>query len=190
MGDPKKPRKKYQGPSHPWQKQRIIDEKELVIAYGLKNKQELWKMGTLVKQIAAKAKRVIARTGEQASKEEKQLIEKLVRLGLLQSTAKIDDVLGLTLKNILERRLQTLVFKKNMARSIKQARQFITHRHVKVSGKKITSPSYLVPIDQEQGIIFSETSTLQSEEHPERTLISKAPVEKTEVKVNNHETRT
>ncbi len=179
MGDPKKPRKKYQGPSHPWQKQRIIEENELMATYGLKNKKELWKMGTLVKQIAAKAKRVIAATGEQADKEQKQLIEKLVRLGLIENSAKIDDVLGLTLKNILERRLQTLVFKKNMSRSVKQARQFITHRHIKVNGRKVTSPSYLVPLDQENTIIFSENSLLADQEHPERVSAPTKIAEKT-----------
>ena len=40
MGSPKKPRKKYSTPSHPWQKIRIEEEKELLKEYGLKNKKE------------------------------------------------------------------------------------------------------------------------------------------------------
>jgi small subunit ribosomal protein S4 len=34
MGDPRKRKKKYETPTHPWQKDRIDDEKELRRKYG------------------------------------------------------------------------------------------------------------------------------------------------------------
>ena len=40
MGDPRKLRKKYYPPSHPWQKIRIDEEKILMKDYGFKNKKE------------------------------------------------------------------------------------------------------------------------------------------------------
>ena len=168
MGDPKKTRKKYVTPAHPWQKQRIVDENVLMKEFGLKNKKELWKMGTFVKVVAKQAKKAIASKDEQSRKEEKQLLSKLARLGLVASNAKIDDALGLTIRNVLERRLQTLVFKKNLARSVNQARQFITHRHIKIKGKKVTSPSFLVDLSDESTIGFAQNSQLFDEQHPER----------------------
>jgi len=94
--------------------------------------------------------------------------------------------LTITLKDVLERRLQTLVYKKKLARSIKQARQFITHRHVTVSDKVITSPSYIVTKDDENKIGFSSLSALNSIDHPERALQDK----KTKTKQpNNLKTR-
>ncbi|MDP7610203.1 MAG: 30S ribosomal protein S4, partial [Candidatus Woesearchaeota archaeon] len=44
MGDPKKQRKKYSKPSHPWQTERIEVEKVLMKEYGLKNKKEIWRV--------------------------------------------------------------------------------------------------------------------------------------------------
>ena len=76
--------------------------------------------------------------------------------------------------DLLERRLQTQVYKKNYARTMKQARQFITHGHVIISGRKISSPSYLVPIAEETQISFMPNSTLASGEHPERQIVSEA----------------
>ena len=40
MGDPRRLRKKYEKPFKRWDKQRIIEERKLMEAYGLKNKKE------------------------------------------------------------------------------------------------------------------------------------------------------
>ena len=95
-------------------------------------------------------------------------MQKIRSLGLIGENATIDDVLGLEVRSILDRRLQTIVYKKGLARSIKQARQFITHGHIMVNGKVITSPGYLVKIDEEQFIEFKPTSPLARIDHPER----------------------
>ncbi|MCK5025107.1 MAG: hypothetical protein KAS15_00850, partial [Nanoarchaeota archaeon] len=76
-------------------------------------------------------------------------------------------------KDILERRLQTILHRSGRARSMKQARQFITHRHIIISKKKITMPSYMVTLDQEKQIFFVENSNLAKEDHPERVIIVK-----------------
>jgi len=43
MGDPRKLRKKYNTPMHPWQGQRIKEENEILKQYGLKNKRKYGK---------------------------------------------------------------------------------------------------------------------------------------------------
>jgi small subunit ribosomal protein S4 len=167
MGDPKNPKKKYVTPSHPWQSGRLEAEKLLVKEYGIKNKKEIWKMDTIRKRFAAQAKRLIADKSKQGEMEKEQLIDKLSRLGLIKKGAEIDDILSIQLKDVLERRLQTLVFKKQLARSIGQARQFIVHHHIIVNGTKVSSPSYLVPVDEEDVLAYSIDSSFMDPEHPE-----------------------
>jgi len=41
MGDPKQTRKKYATPSHPWNRERIEEERVIKRDYGLKNKKEI-----------------------------------------------------------------------------------------------------------------------------------------------------
>ena len=175
MGDPKKPKKQYATPSHPFRKARIDAEKIYKKNYGLKNKTEIWKADSRVRGYWRQAKHIIATRTEQAEKERQQLLTKLVRLGLLQSTQEVGAVLNITLEQLLNRRLQTVVVRKQLARSMRQARQFITHGHIIVGGKTITTPSYLVKKDEEPTITFVSNSTLASEEHPERALNKKAP---------------
>lgn len=60
------------------------------------------------------------------------LMRRMNRYGLLdESQNKLDYVLALTVENFLERRLQTLVFKTGMAKSIHHARVLIKQRHIR-----------------------------------------------------------
>ncbi len=170
MGDPKKQRKKFNKPTHPWQRTRLEEEKVLKSEYALKNKKELWKMNSLLSKFKAQTKVLIRKSGEQGEKEVKQFLDKLTKLNLIPANTPIEDVLNLTLKDILERRLQTIVFRKGLAKTMKQARQFITHGHVIVNNKKITIPSYIVPLNEEGTLEFAERSPLSDVEHPERKL--------------------
>ena len=174
MGSPKKQRKKFSKPSHPWQKERILAEHELVKEYGLNRKYEIWKMNSILKNLTRQAKSLIATKKPQAQKEAKQLLTKLHSLGLINKEAQIEDVLSLSLKNIMERRLQTLVYRKNLASSARQARQFIVHEHIALNGKTVTAPSYLVLLEEEGGIEFSKGSVLSNAGHPQRSAISEA----------------
>ena len=171
MGDPKKNRKTYSTPSHPWQKARIDEEVQLSKEYGLKTKKEIWKMNSLLRHYARNAKKFATTTTKQQEIEKNQLLKKVQSIGLIKANSELGDILSLSIKDVLERRLQTLLHRKALARSMNQARQFITHGHVKVNGKKITSPSYLVTVDEENSIEFSASSALNNAEHPERATV-------------------
>jgi len=173
MGDSRRFKKSYARPFKPWDDVRIAEEKKLRKDYGLHNKKEAYKAEAMLRQFKAQAKKLIAARGAQADKEKQQLLTRLLSLGLTTESADLDTVLGLTINNILDRRLQTLVYNKKMARTIAQARQFIVHEHVMVNGKKMTVPSYLVKKDEEGTITFGAESALASEDHPER---AKKPV--------------
>ena len=152
MGDPKRQRKKFSKPSHPWQKERISSEKEILSKYGLRRKYEIWKMDSMLKKFLHRAKTVIGERTSQSDIEKRQLLNRLYLLGLLKKDSKIEDVLNLTLKDILERRLQTLLVRRQLASTMLQAREFITHENIAVGSRKITIPSYLVSIDEEPQI--------------------------------------
>lgn len=167
MGHPKKLRKKYHKPSHPWQKARIEEEIVLTREYGFKNKAEIWKASSLLSGFKRQAKRLAAIQSDQAKKESTQLFDRLKRLGLISENS-FDAVLEISLRNVIDRRLQSIVLKKGLARSAKQARQFIVHNHIALGDKVIGSPSYLVRIEEEPIVQFIAKSALADEEHPER----------------------
>jgi len=153
MGDPKKPRKKWEPPGHPWVKERLMEEMRLVGIYGLRNKRELWIAKTMLRRIRARARALLSKPPELRAAEEKALITRLYKLGLLPSeNATLDDVLSLTVDHILERRLQTIVYKKGLAKSIHEARQLIAHGHIAINGRRVTAPGYLVKRDEEDAI--------------------------------------
>lgn len=174
MGDPRKQRKKFSKPGHPWQKERIDAEKELLRQYGLRRKYEIWKMDSMLKKFLHRAKAIIGEKTSQSDLEKKQLLSRLYLLGLLKMDSKIEDVLTLTLKDFLERRLQTLVCRKQMTKTMKQAREIITHEHIAVGAKKITTPSYLVSVQEEPQIRLARPLNLGSADNPKEQKVEKA----------------
>lgn len=191
MGDPKKLRKKYETPRHPWQSSRIEAEKPLMKNYGLKNKKEIWRAQSLLRKFTKQAKNLATIKTKNQEREKQQLLNKLIKLGLLKKEAAREDILELNVKNILDRRLQTLMIKKGLAKTSKQARQLIVHGHIMINGQKITVPGYLVSSDEENKIGFLQNSSFANPEHPERLLINQN--EKKEIKeikeFKNNETR-
>merc|ERR1712134_120298 len=87
------------------------------------------------------------------------LLRRMVRLGLLlENEKKLDYVLGLTTAKLMERRLQTKVFKLGLAKSIHHARCLIRQRHIRVGKQICDIPSFLVRLDSEKHIDFALTS--------------------------------
>ena len=97
---------------------------------------------------------------ERATEVQQTLIKKLIRLGVLGPDAGFEDILLLTVEDLLRRRLQTLVFEKGFAKSVYQARQFVVHGHIQVGGKKINAPSYIVKKEEEDMIGYHPSSPL------------------------------
>jgi small subunit ribosomal protein S4 len=120
--------------------------------YGLKRKQEIWRMDSLLKKFLNRAKTIIRQKTSQAGIEKKQLLTRLHSMGLLKKDSSIEEVLNLTLKDVMERRLQTLLCRKNIAKSMLEARQLITHQNILIGGKKVTSPAYMVLTQEEPSI--------------------------------------
>jgi small subunit ribosomal protein S4 len=135
MGDIKKKKNKFRRPRKLFDRARIDEENRMVLEYGLKNKKEIWKIEAEVSKIRKQAKSLISHSDE----ERKPFFEKWKKMGLKVSCTA--DALALTKKDLLDRRLQTLVFKKNLARTPKEARQLIVHKKIKVGGQIVNIPS-------------------------------------------------
>ncbi len=149
----RKLRKKLKKPRKPWDKERIDKEKQLLNNYGLRRKREIWKAESILRNFRRRTRNLAAKKDEEG---EKILLKKLYDIGLLEKNANLTQVLGLTIENLLERRLQTVVFKKKLSNTIKHARQLITHGHITIDNRKFAYPSYVVPRKLEDKVSYCE----------------------------------
>ncbi|MDD1719384.1 MAG: 30S ribosomal protein S4 [Methanoregulaceae archaeon] len=178
MGYPGKNHKQFQTPKRPFEKTRIEEEKRLMIEYGLRNKQEIWKAQSYLRRYRKAARNLLGLMSAGADtalfeNKQRELIDHMQSVGLLGPDADIDNVLSLKVTQQLERRLQTLVYRQGLARSPKQARQFITHGHVAIAGRRVSIPGYRVTRSEETQISYYGTSPIAVADHSERARIAK-----------------
>ncbi len=69
-----------------------------------------------------------------------------------QMAARAKGVTGTLLLQLLERRLDNVVFRMGIATSRNQARQFVRHGHIQVNGRRVNIPSFLVSKDDEVAV--------------------------------------
>ncbi len=139
-------KKKYETPMRPWDRQRIEEERATLAQYGLKNKRELWRAQGELRKFRRLARLLAARSNKA---QEQLIVDKLVKLGILEQGSGLDDILALTPQKFLDRRLQTVIQRKGIANTVKHARQMIVHGHVRVGERKVVYPSYLVSRGEE-----------------------------------------
>ena len=159
----------YETPNHPYQGERIAEESGLIGQYGLKNKEELWRAQSELRAYRREARKLLGQTeSASAAKETEEFISRLKRIGVLDETDSIDDILSLDVTDVLERRLQTVVYRKGYANTPEQARQFIVHGHIELDDARVTRPSTKVDVAVESSVGFDENSSLSDDLHPER----------------------
>lgn len=181
MGDPKRLRKKYETPSKVWSSERIAREHALREKYGLRKLKEVWISESELRRIRKNVRSVLA--GLKTEKTGKEIIERLARCNIIKSDAKLDDLLILGVESLLERRLQTIVYRKNLAKTLRQSRQLITHGLITINGKRITSPSYVVRAGEEDEIRYYKPINLESKPQPADAAPAAPVVDEKEVKV-------
>lgn len=142
-------RKLFVRPKKAFEKQRILEENQLLKTYGLKNKHELWKTLAKINYLRRRAMTLSSNPEEQ-----EVLFNKLKNLGLKINTT--SDVLDLKPEDLLKRRLPTIVSKKKLASTVKQARQMVTHKKIQINEAVVNSPSYLVSVSEENAIKLKE----------------------------------
>ncbi|MCH8022433.1 MAG: 30S ribosomal protein S4 [Thaumarchaeota archaeon] len=152
MGDPKKPSKQYVAPRNPWRADMLVQDLHYLGTFGLRNKRELWRTQTELSRIRKQARQLLAKPQEIRIEDEKKFLQFLERRGLIADQSSLDDVLILKVEDLLERRLQTMVWRKGLARTPYHARQLVNHSHILVKGRAVTIPSLIVRKEEESTI--------------------------------------
>lgn len=151
----KRQSKGYETPVQGWQEDRIATETDLKQDYGLANKREVWKAQSAVRDFRRQARKLNAEENEEM---EDELVGKLVDLGILEEGAELNDVLDVHVEDVLDRRLQTAVYRRGLAETMKEARQLVSHGHIQVGDRTVTIPGYLVTEDEETEITVADGS--------------------------------
>jgi len=148
----------FKRPRRPFEKERLDIELKLVGEYGLRNKRELLRVQYALSKIRKAARTLLTMDEKDVRRifEGDAIMRRMFRYGLLdESQDKLDYVLALTASDFLERRLQTLVFKLGLAKSIHHARVLIRQRHIRVGKQIVNVPSFLVRVESQKHIDFA-----------------------------------
>lgn len=171
MGQPKFSRPKTQTPTHPWKAERIEEEHALKDQYGLKRvggMKEIWRERSALRRHRQLAMKLIGRvdTSEGHFKREKEdFLGSMQRKGLISDDADLDDVLQISVENMLDRRLQSQVYYKGFAPSMRAARNMIVHGHIVLGNQKMNVPGYHVLRNQEADIAYHPSSNFNDPNH-------------------------
>jgi small subunit ribosomal protein S4 len=84
----------------------------------------------------------------------------------------------LQVEDLLKRRLPSIIFKRNLAATPQQARQFVTHKKVRIAGNVVNIPSYLVATAEEAAIQVDKIKTQEMAE-AEKAEAKEAAAEET-----------
>jgi small subunit ribosomal protein S9e len=121
-------------PRRPFEKERLDNEMQLVGEFGLKNKREVWRVQLLLAKMRKNARELLTLDEKNPKRifEGAALLRRCTRLGLLdEDKRELDYVLAIKVADLLARRLQTLVFKQSLAKSLHHARVLIRQRHIR-----------------------------------------------------------
>merc|ERR1712054_184248 len=134
---------------------------QMIGTYGLKTKREIWRVGLILSKVLAVARYLL--TLEERDPERifqgQALMRRMIRYGILdEDKQRLDYVLALKVEDFLERRLQTLVFKRGLAKSIHHARVLIKQKHIRVGHQIVDIPSFMVRVESQPHIEFSVSS--------------------------------
>jgi len=110
------------------------------------------KLGTPPGQHGVRSRRRISEYGIQLREKQKAkrlygILEKQFKK-YFEQAAKTKGSTGLTLLEILETRLDNVVYRLSFSKSRAEARQFVSHGHVTVNDKKVNIPSFKVSVGQ------------------------------------------
>ncbi|MEK6850132.1 MAG: 30S ribosomal protein S4 [Nanoarchaeota archaeon] len=155
-------KKLYARPKRLYEKVRILEENKLMANYALKNKKEIWKADAKINYYRSRAKELAKKSLE----EQKVLFDRLTALGIKVNS--IADILALKIENLLERRLPTIIVKKGIAKTAKQARQMVSHKNILINGNVVNTPGYIVPVSEENLITLRKFNKKPKEQPSEK----------------------
>ena len=185
MGDPKNPRRVWKKPKRPLNYDLKMEELKTLGTFGLKTKRELWKAHTQLSKLRHQARSLLALRQEVREEKEPILMHSLAKVGLVEESSTLDDVLNLQVTDLLSRRLQTVVQKKFSFKTPYQARQAVVHGHIMIGDRIINVPSYVVRTNEEKQVSLAPDSSLSTlVEQLKKSEAEKPPVEISESEPN------
>jgi len=184
MGDPKTSRKIWKKPKRPLNYDLKMDELKTLGTFGLKTKQELWKTQTELSRVRLQARSLLALRQEDRKRKEPILIESLTKIGLVDQSSTLDDVLNLQVNDLLSRRLQTVAQRKLFFKTPYQARQAITHGHIMIGDNVVTIPSYIVKTEEEAKIHLTSESRFNETLSKPKSDLGSPETENLEIETN------
>ena len=153
----------FSTPRRPYEKERFDYELRLCGIYGLRCKREVYRVHYLLSKIRKRARNLLTldENDERRIFEGGALLRRLNLLGVLpEDKLQLDYVLALKTEDFLERRLQTVIYKMKLAKSVHHARVLIRQRHICVGKRLVNVPSFLVKTASAGHINYAATSTL------------------------------
>lgn len=190
MGDPKNPRRAWKKPRNPLNYDLKMEELKTLGTFGLKTKRELWKAHTELSRLRHQARSLLALRQEIREKKEPILMKSLSKVGLVEESSTLDDVLNLQVTDLLSRRLQTVVQKKFSFKTPYQARQAVVHGHIMIGDRIVSVPSYSVGMNEENQIHLAPGSSLGKllEQH-EKSKIEEPHADQPELETPSEESK-
>jgi small subunit ribosomal protein S4 len=123
--------------------------------------KEIWKERTALRRYRNQAMKLIGRVDTSEghfAKEKEQLISSLTRKGLLPEGASVGDVLQIDIDQMLSRRLQSVVYRRGLAPTMRSSRQLIMHGHISIGMQKMTVPGYHILKEEEELLQYNLNS--------------------------------
>merc|ERR1712159_232720 len=153
--------KTSKNPKRAYDKERLDHELQMLGTYGLKNKREIRRVGLILSKVRAVARNLLTMDEKDPRRifQGQALMRRMIRYGILdEDKQRLDYVLALKVEDFLERRLQTLVHKRGLAKSIHHARVLIRQKHIRVGRQIVDIPSFMVRMESQPHIEFSLSS--------------------------------
>lgn len=102
------------------------------------------------------------------------VLEKQFR-NYVKKAEKSKESTGIVLIQMLECRLDNVVYRLGFANSIRQARQMVVHGHILVNGKKVDIPSYSVKVGEEVSLREKSRTNVMFKENFESGALNEYP---------------
>ena len=128
---------------------------------------------------ANQARKKVSEYGRQLNEKQKMKImyglrEKQFRI-VFNRAAKKQGITGDNLLQLLERRLDNVIYRLGLAQTRAAARQLVNHGHVKVNGRKVNIPSYSVCEGEEITLKSSDRSKALAQRNLEQSSRREVP---------------
>ena len=82
----------------------------------------------------------------------------MTKKGLLPEGASVGDVLQIDIDQMLSRRLQSVVYRRGLAPTMRSSRQLIMHGHISIGEQKMTVPGYHILKEEEELLQYNSNS--------------------------------